>query len=135
MPRHILYRGLFVAWAALTFTLTSIPNPRFPAGLETSDKAAHAVAYGGMGFLCALWRRERGDPAGRALFSALAFVLVAGAADEIHQRFIPGRSMDLHDWIADAAGGGAGSVASVLLHASVPWLRGRGAEAGGTGTP
>jgi VanZ family protein len=34
----------------------------------------------------------------------LAVVSSLGAADEWHQQFIPSRSMDVRDWMADTAG-------------------------------
>lgn len=36
---------------------------------------------------------------------AIAATVVYGVLDEIHQRFVPGRSFDVYDMIADAAGG------------------------------
>lgn len=35
---------------------------------------------------------------------ALAYCLLYGATDEIHQAFVPNRQSDIFDWIADATG-------------------------------
>ena len=35
---------------------------------------------------------------------AFQFVALYGAADEIHQRFVPNRSCDVLDWLADTLG-------------------------------
>jgi len=53
---------------------------------------------------------------------AVLFVLAVGAVDEIHQHWIPGRSMAILDWMADILGGGTGAVFSLLLLRIFPSL-------------
>jgi VanZ family protein len=77
----------------------------FAIGLfaEPWDKVAHA------GFFCllaVLMARFVGLHA--ALVIALA--LLFGAADEIHQSFLPGRVAGLDDWMADIAGACIGCI-------------------------
>jgi len=72
-----------VAWAALLLVLTSIPNPPVPRTLAGTDKVVHALLYGVLAWLA---------------------VLALGWADEWHQQFIPGRSQDAADWLADGTG-------------------------------
>ena len=122
LSRRRLYRALLVVWVVLTFVLTSLPNPGAHLSFHFADKAAHLGFYAVMGFFFALWRRECGFPAARAIFQALLFVAVIGAVDEVHQRWIPGRSMELFDWIADACGGAAGALFSVVLPRLFPAL-------------
>jgi len=122
MARRSIYLALLVIWVAFTFLLTSIPNPQFDIPIPYSDKIAHFGFYGVMGFLCALWRRECGRPAKNAVLAALFFVAFVGALDEIHQYWIPGRSMDFFDWLADTTGGGAGALVSTFLPLLVPFL-------------
>ena len=122
MPRRRLYFSLLLLWVTLTFLLTSIPNLEVPEGIPFWDKGAHFAFYGVTGFLCALWRRESGFPAKRAILYAVLFVLAVGALDEIHQHWIPGRSMALLDWLADILGGGTGAVFSLLLSRLFPSL-------------
>jgi len=103
-----------VLYAAAIFALSStakVPAP--PTGL--SDKHVHFIVYGG---LCALLVRALA--AGRwarvtARVATWAFVLttIYGASDEIHQHFVPGRSTDVQDLIADGAG--ALAAAGLLL--------------------
>jgi VanZ family protein len=120
--RRRLYFGLLVVWVVFTFSLTSLPHRSFDLPFRMSDKAAHLGFYAVMGFLCALWRRESGFPAVRAILYAVLFASLAGAVDEVHQHWIPGRSMELLDWMADILGGGIGAVFSVLLPHLLPSL-------------
>jgi VanZ family protein len=122
MIRRRTYLALLFLWVAFTFLLTSVPDPQIDVPLPYADKFAHFGFYGVMGLLCALWRRESGSPPGRAALAALVFTAFVGAVDEIHQNWIPGRSADILDWIADAAGGGAGALFSIFLPLLLPFL-------------
>ena len=123
MRRERLYLAMVGGWVLLTFTLTSIPNPDFGPSFPGEDKIAHFLFYGVSGFLFVLWRREAGEGAARAALSAALFGLLLGAVDEFHQQWIPGRSMDLLDWAADAAGGAAGAACSSAAVKLFPFLR------------
>lgn len=122
LARRRIYLALLAGWVVLTLSLNSIPHPDIHLPFRFADKAAHLFFYGGMGFLCALWRREVGVPVKRAVLESLLFVAATGALDEIHQRWIPGRSMEMLDWLADATGGGIGACLSVLLAHLFPFL-------------
>lgn len=90
------------SWAALVFTLTSVPNPQVPS-IPGGDKATHAVMYGVLAVLAHhAWPPDR-RPAGARWLLLLGIAAVA-AVDEWHQLFIPGRSADVADWMADTAG-------------------------------
>ena len=103
-------------WLAVIFTATSIPNPDVPA-VPGGDKAAHAIMYGVLAALVGFALDVGGRSVTRLL---LAFVALAGlaAADEWHQKLIPGRSGSVGDWIADVAG-----AAVTLLAAGAVWRR------------
>ena len=120
--RRRLYLALWVGWAALTFTLTSIPNVSLKVALPGADKLAHLGFYGVMAFLFVLWRRACGAPVARAILQALCLAALAGCLDEVHQRWIPGRSCDPLDWLADTAGGGCGALVSSLLSVRFPFM-------------
>jgi VanZ family protein len=122
LNRRRLYFWLLAAWLTLTIVLTSLPNPGCRLDIPHQDKIAHLSFYGVIGFLFALWRRESGDSASRAVVGALLFVAAFGAFDEIHQRFIPGRSMDILDWTADTAGGVAGGTTAIIAPSLLPSL-------------
>lgn len=107
-------------WAGAVLVATSIPNPPVPSSVARFDKVVHLAMYGVLAWLLA-----RAAAAGRAAIRALAVaVLVAaafGAADEWHQRFIPGRSMDVDDWLADVSGAVVGaSIAVATLRRRTP---------------
>jgi len=105
------------AWIVVIEIATSWPNPSVPAGLpEGSDKVVHLGMYGMLGLLAARalglqrWSRD-----GWRLLVAAACISCFGALDEWHQQFIPGRGMELGDWIADSTGGFLGLVAFTFM--------------------
>jgi VanZ family protein len=87
-----------VLWAALIFTLSSIPD--LGTGLGTWDlvlrKIAHAAEYAVLGFL--LLRALGNELAGLA--GGIAYAI----SDEIHQSFVPGRQAAVRDVLVDTAG-------------------------------
>lgn len=101
-------------WALLTLAISSVPMPAIatPAG---ADKGVHWVLYFVLGFLSA--RAVLADRNARVgeLLLVFAVVLLFGALDELHQRWIPGRSVDARDWIADAIGAFSGMTARLVL--------------------
>ena len=99
MTRRLLAWLPAAAWAAVIFSLSSqsrLPGP----DVANIDKVAHFGAYGLLGvLLCFAAERSR-----LPLLVAAAIGMAYGATDEIHQMFVPGRSPDVLDWCADAAG-------------------------------
>jgi VanZ family protein len=98
-------------------TLTSIPAPDFaPVGafaFPGADKLVHAGMYGVLGALLA--RAVGGATPPRTLGRLLLGVLLFAVVDEWHQRFIPGRSADALDVVADVAGATVGFAAAARL--------------------
>jgi VanZ family protein len=122
MTRGQLYLAMLAGWVALILTLTSIPNPEFGVSFPGADKIAHFGFYGVVGFLFVLWRREIGTGAAVAVVWAAIFAALLGAVDEFHQQWIPGRSMEFLDWVANFGGGTAGGVCSVVAASMIPIL-------------
>ncbi len=89
-------------WGSLIFVLSSRPRlPDLPITFDGIDKAAHALFFG---ILCA-WVVFGVGHRGRAALLVGVFVTsLYGAFDEVHQMFVPGRSPDILDWIADTVG-------------------------------
>lgn len=75
------------------------------------DKGVHFLEYAVLGFLCAnAARRSFPKRAPWRTFAVGAFVAAAwGLGDELHQAFVPRRSAELLDWVADALGSMAGA--------------------------
>ena len=96
-------------WVLVIETLTSWPSPPSFGAPHGSDKVVHFTMYAILGFLAirAAWTRGTSLPWRRFLVVA-GCVSLWGAFDEWHQQFIPSRSMELGDWIADSIGGIAG---------------------------
>lgn len=93
-----------VAYMSLVFTLSAMPSP--PSPVQVNDKVEHFVFYGGLA-LVALRATAGGRVSGvtrRALLAAWAIATIYGATDEFHQWFVPGRSAEVADWIADTLG-------------------------------
>lgn len=103
--------------AATTFPLPPTVSPGWMDGLPV-DLLAHGALYGGLGWLVARALRRTGRWGRLALFTAMVCGMVFAAGDELHQRWIPGRTPELADWTADVVGLAAG-----LLAAAVAWSR------------
>ena len=99
---------------ALIFGLSSISRtPSFVGGV---DKYLHATLYAGLGVLLVRalaggWHR-RVTPV--IVVSAIAIAAAYGVSDEFHQSFVPLRSVDAMDVVADTVGA---SIAAVVLYA------------------
>jgi len=78
--------------------------PELPGPILSWDKSLHLIAYLGLGFV--LFRAVSLTPLlGPGLYpQSLLVGALYGASDELHQRFVPGRTMDFFDWLADVMG-------------------------------
>lgn len=92
-----------VVYMAAIFYVSSLTQPILPPG---GDKPWHLIAYTGLGVVVA--RAFAGGFFRRVVGSAAALSIAVGIAyavsDEIHQMFVPGRSAELADLVADSAG-------------------------------
>jgi len=102
---------LVAAYAALIYFLSSRsdPLPFLPPTLFLHDKLLHAAEYAVLGGLLAHALRFAGVPPRRALIAAVLLASAFGATDEFHQSFVPGRSADVADWVADTLGAAIGA--------------------------
>lgn len=91
--------------AAIHFLSSLRALPELPEYFISWDKAQHFLAYTGLGLLTCRASRLR-PLVSRMWVNTQAFGIVAlyGVVDEIHQIYVPGRSADVDDWVADAAG-------------------------------
>jgi VanZ family protein len=95
-----------VSWAGLIFYLSSQPSIDAPMMFPGQDKLFHLVVFGVLGFLAmgSLQASHNGYQPKQLWLIALA-VMLYGVSDEFHQHFVPGRSVDVYDVLADALGG------------------------------
>jgi VanZ family protein len=89
-------------WAGLIFWFSSSSDAQggfwLIEALPYGDKLAHTCAFGVLGLLL--------SQAIQRWWIALSLTSLYGLSDEIHQYFVPGRSVDITDWIADTLGAG-----------------------------
>jgi VanZ family protein len=113
-------RTAALAWGVFLFAITSWPRPpEIPvlSGIPNFDKVVHFGLYAAESFLLYLAIRWPG----RARFSLLRVLALTGlmaawgTVDEVHQTWIPGRSCDAEDAVADTVGGLAGALVASAL--------------------
>lgn len=103
-------------YAAVIFWLSSRPVIEevalLPLWLQF-DKVQHGLAYAGLSVLClrALSRAHWTGVTLRRVAGAIAVAVLYGLSDEWHQSFVPERSADAADLLADAAGATVGGLA------------------------
>lgn len=110
-----IYIPLTLYWLLLIFA-TSLPTASMPS-VGINDKFEHFGAYFGLTCLLVLTYRFQGKFEGlRKRPHLYAFLTIAfyGMIDEIHQIFIPGRSCEFGDFLADVIGG--------LIGLGLTWL-------------
>jgi VanZ family protein len=106
-----------IVYMALIFAISSISRPAdLPSAI--GDKGGHALLYFGLGslFVRALaggWWQAFGTRTG---FAAVAYSTIYGVTDEIHQVFVPSRTAELADLLADAAGASAAVIVMYAAH-------------------
>jgi VanZ family protein len=116
MIHRMTLLALTVYWGIL-FVGTHVPLADH-GGIRLGDKLLHFLAYSGLGFLLA-WATMRLRPSVTATLWVLGVVFVYGMVDELTQAFVPSRSAEAGDWLADALGGTVG----VASYYAVQWLR------------
>ena len=103
-----------LVWAGVIVLATSIPTDRVPQQLTPFDKVIHFLMYFGLSGLMTRWF-VAARPYLRAAATAVAIAMVFAAVDEWHQGFIPGRSPEFADWVADSIGAMVGAAGAIFL--------------------
>ena len=100
-----------VLYMAAIFYVSSLSDVSLPSGV--SDVSGHAIAY--LGLSIVVVRALAGGSLRRVGYgvaaAAVTITVAYGASDEWHQAFVPGRSMELRDFMADATGALIGAAA------------------------
>jgi VanZ family protein len=103
-----------LAIAALIFFASSRSHVASPGFTQVDDKFAHFAVYGLLATLVCRLGEGR-----QVAFWTLLAVSAYGASDEWHQSFVPGRSTDVRDWIADTVG----AAIAIGLYMRWTWYR------------
>ncbi|MCF7802795.1 MAG: VanZ family protein [Candidatus Marinimicrobia bacterium] len=109
--------GGLLGYMLIIFVLSSIPgNTLQETGFFHHDKLLHLIEYGFLGSLSALLvlhpeKMEAGSVVRMDYALAIGIGWTYAVFDEIHQYFVPGRMMEMNDFIADAVGVVLGVVA------------------------
>jgi len=95
-----------MAWAGLIFATSNSPRgAELPMLVPHFDKLVHAVVYGILsGCIALALVIHTGWSPNRIAWTALILASLYGVTDEFHQYFVPGRSTELLDWVADTTG-------------------------------
>lgn len=104
------------------FTASSIPDiGQLPGGM--SDKSSHSIAYAVLAglLLRALAGGRLSGINWRAASAAVLLATLYGASDEWHQSFVPGRTADRYDILADGIGAAVAVTAGCLAGAARRW--------------
>ena len=102
---RFIFLALAIAWAGVIFYLSSQPSIDTPSLFPGQDKLFHMIAFGVLGFFLMGGMKTMGNGyrTGQVWF-VVVLVMLYGLLDEFHQYFVPGRTMDIYDVLADVAG-------------------------------
>ena len=97
-----------MAWLLIIFIQSSFPAVELPkVEFFSADKIVHMGVFGLLAALCFISlihiQKENLFTGSAYLWTGIITILY-GASDEIHQYFVPNRSSELQDWLADIAG-------------------------------
>ena len=115
---HCWRLGWPLALVAAILSYPGSPEPLLPpSGLYLEDKVIHVLVFG---LLATAWLRALPAAMGvRAALIATALTIAAGAIDELRQAFLPHRSFEVADFLADALG----AVVATVCYRSIPLYR------------
>ncbi len=106
------------AWCVLIFVQSAFAAPDIGPDWPCLDKLAHLGIYGLLAvLLCrglAAHARWQGRPL-KLVMAATILTALYGLSDEWHQSFVPARTADVADWLADLTGGVLGCGAYLLI--------------------
>ena len=112
-----IFLTLAITWASLIFYLSSQPGIDTPLLFPGQDKLFHLIAYAVLGFFVmgSVRPSANGHHTRQQIWFVVLLVMFYGISDEIHQYFVPGRSSEVVDALADALGGLLGGWVMVYL--------------------
>ena len=102
----VLIVPLILYWLVL-FIGTSLPSAKYADFFEISDKIKHCSAYSILAVLLGLnlYFQEKWENFS-TYYLNYTFIICGlyGILDELHQLFVPNRSAEVLDWLADIGG-------------------------------
>ncbi len=101
------YRYLALFYALLIFAVSAIPSLSAPPlGIVFEDKIVHFFEFGVFSFLLFLAFYHSGSEfVKRHVFLLSSTIgIVYAVSDELHQKFVPGRTCEFFDFVADFLG-------------------------------
>ena len=115
-PRRFLWL-VPLAWAGVLFFASSLPGTSYPqVSFAYADKIVHVAVYGVFGGLLAWAARSNFAWSKAGVWGfATAVATLYGGTDEVHQMFVPNRSPDVRDLLADGLGAALGAAVAMLL--------------------
>ena len=99
-----------IIYSGIIYFVSAMPNLKAPGDQLNLDKVIHFGEYMPLGFLIsrALNKTNQGLSSKSLLMVTLILTIFHAMGDEFHQSFVPGRSSDWHDALADSIGGMVG---------------------------
>ena len=94
-----------ISYISLIWYLSSGP---ISVNISHCDKIVHVIEYGILGFLIAYGLDLNKSNFKKTALLAVTLSILAGISDEFHQYFVPGRSCDAYDALADLIGSALG---------------------------
>ena len=111
------------AWMGIIFFLSTLPEWVTPGRYILPDKICHAGEYFILAFLILFFLlRSTRWRFSTIFWITLAWVVVYGLSDEIHQLYVPTRQFEVGDLVADACG--------VIVLFLIIWILQRSGERG-----
>ena len=104
-------------YCLIIFIQSSYPSSQHIPDFDYMDKLLHLAAYAVLGFLTfrAFMSFKNDFSTGAVILLSIVLASLYGASDEIHQHFVPYRSADLLDFLADCIGSIFGALAGAAV--------------------
>lgn len=104
----MVYQGPAILIAIVIFIFSSLPSPPdIKLSVTNEDLVKHAIAYMVFGFFIAralFFQHPLVGLRKQYIIFAIIFGILYGISDEFHQLFVPGRSSEVRDALADTVG-------------------------------
>jgi VanZ family protein len=117
MKKLSSFKFIALIYAILIFIISSLPQITPPSlGFKLEDKVYHFIEYSIFSFLLflAFFKAQKGFLRNKVFLLSSLIGIIYAYSDEFHQRFVPGRTYDLYDFLADCLG--------IILIQAILWV-------------